>query len=229
MDNKELREAPFEHLKELLTLEMGLPQVSSGGIAEEMTVSLSSFVQTPRIVNVSSCDLAGMHGENVGNRMQIDFPCSSFGDYPRKIIPELPKDSNVLHVYKDGRSNINGLNNGSMEQNGWLTPKSGLNIQTSIPRFVGFESKALHSHVAAFDRNQSSSAMVNITKNAAEAAGLLSPLSGMLLPDRFNGDALEIGGSPYQSAFLVKTITMICLSHKSKRKLILATPNISVL
>ncbi|XP_031254441.1 uncharacterized protein LOC116135737 [Pistacia vera] len=188
---------------------MGLPQVSSGGIAEEMAASVSNFVQTPRIVNVGSCDLVGMHGGNVGNRMQIDFPCSSFGDYPRKIISELPKESNVLHVYKDGRSNIQSLNNGSMEQNGWLT-KSGQKTQTSLPRIVGFESKALHSHAAAFNRNQSSSPVVNMNSNAAEATGslarkrLLSPLSEMLLPDQFDGDALEIGGGSYQNAFLDK-------------------------
>ncbi|KAH7578528.1 hypothetical protein JRO89_XS01G0393900 [Xanthoceras sorbifolium] len=191
---------------------MGLPQVSSGGIAEEIATSLSTFVQTPtRIVNASNCDLIGMHGGNLGNRMQVDLPCSSFGDFHRKIIEECPKGSDALHIYKEGRSNMHWLKNSSMEANRRFTSKSAQNIHKPLPRIMGFESKALHIPADAFTGNQSSSTVVSITGNPAEATGslvrkrLLSPLSGMLLSDQFNGDALDIGGDNYQSAFQDKS------------------------
>lgn len=186
---------------------MGLPQVSSGGIAEEVAASLSTLVQkSPRILNGSTCDLSGMNGGNLANRMQVDLPCSSFGDLHKKIIAELPS-SDVLRVYKESRSNTYGLKKGFVEQNGRLTSKSSQGIQITLPRIVGFESQALHTHADAFNGNPSSSAMVNVTGNAAEATGslvrkrLLSPLSGMLIPDQFDAEALDIAGGTYQSAF----------------------------
>ncbi|KAI9178555.1 hypothetical protein LWI28_027857 [Acer negundo] len=187
---------------------MGLPQVSSGGIAEEMATSLRTFVQTPpSIVNASNCDLIGMHGGNLGNRMQVDFPCSSFGDFPRKIIAECPKGSDALHSFKEGQSNIHWLKNSSLGEHGRFTSKSAQNIQKPLPRIMGFESKALHTPAEAVNGNQSLSTVFSVAGNPAEATGslvrkrLLSPLSGMLLPDQFNGDALDIGGGNHQSAF----------------------------
>ncbi|EOY22591.1 Uncharacterized protein TCM_014721 [Theobroma cacao] len=187
---------------------MGLPQVSSSGIAEEVAASLSTFVQTPhRIVGVSSCDLIGVQGGILGNRIQVDLPRSSFGDLQRKTTGEHPKDPETLNVNKDGRSNIYRLKIGTMEQNGWLAHKSGHNIQKPVPRILGFETRALHSPVDVFNGVQTSSTVVSITSNAAESNGslarkrLLSPLSGMLCPDEFNGDALDIGGGINQSGF----------------------------
>ncbi|KAH9705576.1 DUF4210 domain-containing protein [Citrus sinensis] len=185
---------------------MGLPQVSSTGIAEEVAASLITFVQTsPRTVNVSKCDLSGVHGGNLGNRMQVDLPCSSFGEFRSKIIAELPS-SDALQMYKDGITNTYRLKKGSLELNGQLTSKTG-QIQTPLPRIVGFESKELHSPAGVFNRNLSSSTVVSVTGNAAEATGslvrkrVLSPLSGMLRPNQFDGDTLDIGGGNLQSAF----------------------------
>ncbi|KAK2662277.1 hypothetical protein Ddye_000851 [Dipteronia dyeriana] len=200
---------------------MGLPQVSSGGIAEEMATSLRTFVQTPpSIVNASNCDLIGMHGGNLGSRMQVDFPCSSFGDFPRKIVAECPKGSDALHILKEGRSNIHWLKNSSVGEHWRFTS----NIQKPLPRIMGFESKALHPPAEAVSGNQSSSTVFSVTGNPAEATGslvrkrLLPPLSGMLLPDQFNGDALDIGGGNHQSAFQDKNHNYhLSLSHEHKK------------
>lgn len=186
---------------------MGLPQVSSGSIAEEVAASLSTFVQNPpRIVAVRSCDLSAMHGGNLGNRIQLDIPCASFGELQRRTIPEFPKeDCSIMH--KDGRSSLHKLKINSMEQNGLFPGISGRNTQTPVPRIVGFESRALNSPINVFDGNQSSSAVASIKDNPNEATGsvvrkrLLSPLNGMLLTDQFNGDSLDIGSGVDQSNF----------------------------
>ncbi|XP_011042939.1 PREDICTED: uncharacterized protein LOC105138533 isoform X2 [Populus euphratica] len=152
---------------------MGLPQFSSSSIAEEVATSLSTIVQTsPRIVGVSSCGLSGMHGGNLGHRRQIEMPCTSFTD--------LQKKTNV--------ENKDGL----------LRCKSGQHVQTPVPRIIGFESKGLNSPVGVFNGNQTASSLVTIRSNAFESSGsdkkrLLSPLSGRLHPDQFNGASLDIG------------------------------------
>lgn len=179
---------------------MGLPQVSAGSIAEEVAASLSTFVQNPpRIVAVRSCDLSAMHGGNLGNRSQVDIPCASFGEFQRRTCPEFPKEPDCSSMHKDGRSSMHKLKINSMEQNGLFPGISGRNIQTPVPRIVGFESRALNSPINVFDGNQSSSTLASIKDDPSEATGsvlrkrLLSPLNRMLLSDQFNGDSLDIG------------------------------------
>ncbi|KAJ6748349.1 MEIOSIS CHROMOSOME SEGREGATION FAMILY PROTEIN [Salix purpurea] len=143
---------------------MGLPQLSSSSIAEEVATSFSTIVQaSPQIVGVSSCDLSGIHGGNLGHRRQI-----------RKGKP--------LSRIRDGL----------------LSHKSGQNVQTPVPRIIGFESRGLDSPVGVFNRNQTAATVVTISSKAVESSGsdkkrLLSPLSRMLHPDQFNGAALDIG------------------------------------
>ncbi|MBA0701064.1 hypothetical protein Goari_022434 [Gossypium aridum] len=187
---------------------MGLPQVSSSGVAEEVAASLCTFVQTPhRIVGASNCDLIRMPG---GNQIQVDLPRSAFGDLQIKTTGELQKERETLNVNKDGRSNIYKLKIGTVEQNGWLTHKNGKNIQAPVPRILGFEARALHSPVDVFNGVQTST-VVSINSNVAESNGsvarkrLLSPLSGMLGPDQFDHDALDIGGGISQSGFDSRT------------------------
>lgn len=186
---------------------MGLPQVSSSAVAEEVTTSLSTFVQTPsRFVGVSSCDLSGLHGGNPGNRMAMELPCSSLGDFQRKTILELPQDPGGLDTHNEGTSNLHRLKIGSTEKNGLFTRKSSRNIQSPVSRIVGFESRALSSPANIFEGNQPSSVVACITGDATDASGLqvrkrlLSPLSGMLLPDQFDGDAHDTRHLIHQTA-----------------------------
>ncbi|KAJ8772423.1 hypothetical protein K2173_027600 [Erythroxylum novogranatense] len=164
---------------------MGLPQVSSSGIAEE--------------VSMSCCDLSGMHGGNLGTRIQMDLPCSSLGDPQRR--------TNADH------------------KTVWLTHKTEQNIQTHVPRIVGFESRGLSSPVNLFHGNQSTSNVVrSIARDEVESTGslvrkrVLSPLSGTLLPDQFNGDRLDIGVGIYNSGFQgVKDSYKISLPQEHKK------------
>lgn len=187
---------------------MGLPQVSSGGIVEEVAASLSTIVQNPpKIVAVRSCDLSTMQGGNLGNRMQVDIPYTSFGEFQRRNIPEFPKESDCSNMHKDGRSSKHKLKINSIEQTGWFSGMRGWEIQKSIPRIVGFESRSLNSPINVFNCNHSSSTVVHISDNPIEAAGsvvkkrLLSPLNGILCPDQCDGDSLDIRSRVDQSMF----------------------------
>ncbi|CAK9176202.1 unnamed protein product [Ilex paraguariensis] len=177
---------------------MGLPQASSSKIAEEVAASLSTFMQTPpRFVGVSSCDLSGMHGGHQGIRMLGDFPCSSLRD--------LSKDPDALNMHKDGMTNMHRLQIGSTEKSSFFTHNTGRNIQSPVSRIVGFESKVFNTPANAFEGNQPdgihSSNLVSSTDNATETTRshvrkrLLSPLNGMLSPDQFNGESINIGGT----------------------------------
>ncbi|XP_048422498.1 uncharacterized protein LOC125469324 isoform X1 [Pyrus x bretschneideri] len=185
---------------------MGLPQVSSSSIAEEVTASLCTFMQPqPRVAGMSTCDLSGMHGGNLGNHMQVDFTCSSFGDQ-RKSITEIPNRPDSANARKDvSRSSMHALKMNSTEQYFWSSQRSGQNIQTPVPRVVGFEPRILDSSLNFFNGNQYSSSSLTVTGDTTEAAGsahrkrLLSPLNGMLLKDQFNGDSLDIGDGVHKS------------------------------
>ncbi|KAF4365128.1 hypothetical protein F8388_007544 [Cannabis sativa] len=167
---------------------MGLPQVSSGSIAEEVAASLSTIVQNPpRISGMTSCDMSGIHGGSLGNRLQADLPSFSFGEFQRKSIKELPRESDFLNAHKDGRSNLSLLKISSAEQSCWLTQKTGHNIHNnSIPRIVGFESTTSCTPLIVVEGNQHTLTAASVT-DAAEASEslvrkqLLSPLNGMLL------------------------------------------------
>ncbi|KAL6181776.1 hypothetical protein ACLB2K_048425 [Fragaria x ananassa] len=177
---------------------MGLPQVSSSSIAEEVAASLCTFMQPPsRIAGVSSCDLSGLHGGNMGNHMQ-DMTCSSSGELQRKTMTEIPNKPDFSNM-RTGRSNMHSLKINIMEQNNWLSQKVGPNVQTSIPRIVGFEPRNFNSPLDLFNANRHSSSGVAVTGNTNEATGLVarkqlsSPLNGMHLQDQFNGNSLNIG------------------------------------
>lgn len=177
---------------------MGLPQASSSKIAEEVAASLSTFVQTPpRLVSLSSCDLSGVHVGHSGNRISGDFPCSS--------VRELSKDPDALNLYKDGTTHIHRLKIGPIEKNGLFARNSGRNVHSPVSRIVGFEPRELDSPTNAFEGNQLdgnlSSKLVSSNSNETEATSslarkrLLSPLNGMIIPDQFDGESLDIGGT----------------------------------
>ncbi|KAL5543826.1 hypothetical protein UlMin_007610 [Ulmus minor] len=173
---------------------MGLPQVSSSSIAEEVTATLSTFVQAPpRIAGMSSCcDLSGMHGGNLG----------TFGEFQRKSITELPMEHEVLNTSKDGRSNMHTLKISSTEQNCWLTRKNGQNFHTPVSRNVGFELSSLSYPLNVVEKNQHSSTAVSTISDATEASRkrLLSPLNGMLRQGQFLDD-LDIGNGVFKNEF----------------------------
>ncbi|XP_043726045.1 uncharacterized protein LOC122672649 [Telopea speciosissima] len=191
---------------------MGLPQVPSTKIAEEVAASLTSFVHSPpRFSSLSSCDLDGVNGGTAVNQISGEFPCSSLGDFQRKTTLDLVKSKSpdVLSKCKspiNGASSAHGWKIGPMEKNGLFSSKIGRNIQIPVSRIVGFDSGGSDSSVSGFDGVSPDHfplpAVVSITTcNETEPQGsvvrkrLLSPLNGMLCPDQFNGDQLDIGGS----------------------------------
>lgn len=178
---------------------MGLPQVPSSNIAEEVATSLSTFVQTPaRFASMSSCDMSGMHISCVSNRTSADFSFVSSRDVSR--------DADILSLHKDGMTSMHKLRIDSAENHGFFTHNGGRTTQSPASRIVGFESKsAMKSHASLFEANPSDSVhsstvvrnidKMNETTSSLVRKRLLSPLNGMVLPDKFAGESLDIGGS----------------------------------
>ncbi|KAK7282102.1 hypothetical protein RIF29_10642 [Crotalaria pallida] len=180
---------------------MGFPQVPSGCIAEEVGASLGVFAQTAQsIASISNCEMNLLAGEDLGNRMQVDMLKSE-----RKKVLELSKESHIPNVCKDGKPIIQKLNINPMEQTGKLSVNAGQTMQKPTSRILGFQIRALTSHVNGFGGNGYSPAMFNVTNDAAEASEsrvrkrLFSPLNVMLLEDNFEGNQSEIEGGIYQS------------------------------
>lgn len=182
---------------------MGLPQVPSSNIAEEVATSLSTFVQTPaRFAGMSSCDMSGMHISCLSNRTSADFSFVSSRDVSR--------DADILSLHKDGMTSMHKLRIDSAENHGFFTHNGGRTTQSPASRIVGFESKsAIKSHASLFEANPldsvDSSTVVRDIDRMSETTSslvrkrLLSPLNGMVLPDKFAGESLDIGGSTVRS------------------------------
>ncbi|XP_042501506.1 uncharacterized protein LOC122079259 [Macadamia integrifolia] len=181
---------------------MGLPQVPSSKIAEEVAASLTSFVQSPtRFSRLSSCDLDGVNGGTSVNRTTGEFPCSSLGDFQRKTTLDLVKSKSPDALSKckspiNGAPSAYGWKIGPMEKNGLFSSKIGRNIQIPVSRIVGFDSGGSDSSVDGFDGNSSDHFPLSVTEPQGSIVRkrLLSPLNGMLCPDQFIGDQLDIGG-----------------------------------
>lgn len=158
---------------------MGLPQVSSGSIVEEIATSLNIFAPNPpRMLGISSCDLNGMHGGNTSECLPMDLPCSSFSRFQEKWITDLAKDSDLSNAHREGKSSMHMLNINSAKHHCWSTMKSGQNTHTSVPLSVCDATEASRS----------------IARKR-----LLSPLNGVLLNGQFDGDLIDIAGGVYRS------------------------------
>ncbi|XP_060204183.1 uncharacterized protein LOC132632318 isoform X1 [Lycium barbarum] len=171
---------------------MGLPQVPSSNIAEEVATSLSTFVQSPvRFAGMSSCDMSGMHISSFSNRTSADFSFVSSRDVSR--------DADILSIHKDGMTSMHKLRIDSAENHGFFTHNNGGRTnQSPASRIVGFESKSeINSHANLFEANPSDS--VNSSTGSLVRKRLLSPLNSMVLPDKFAGESLDIGGSTVRS------------------------------
>ncbi|MED6211859.1 hypothetical protein PIB30_077625 [Stylosanthes scabra] len=186
---------------------MGLPQVSSGCIAEEVAASLGTFMQTaPKITGKSNYELNMLAGEDMNNRLQIDMPNSD-----RKSVVELSKESHISSMCKDGKSNIPKLKINPVVNAGQI-------MQTPASRTVGFQIMTLTPHVNDFGGNAYSSGVFNVTNGATEASEsqvrkqLLSPLNGLLLADHCKGESLDIVGGIFQSCS--NTDALLFQEHK---------------
>ncbi|OVA09632.1 protein of unknown function DUF4210 [Macleaya cordata] len=191
---------------------MGLPQVAPTKFGDEVAASVSTFVQTlPQFTGSSNCDLDRNHGANMGDRIAGDFPCSSIADFQSKTTLEVRKGPYALSKCKSSAndaSNIQRLWSGYKDKSCCLTPKVGRNIHHPVSRIVGFESDEsdffANGVKGRIQGNVHSSTAAGITNNETESHGplvrkrLLSPLNGMLCPNRFDDDPLDIVRGDYQ-------------------------------
>ncbi|GLT39947.1 hypothetical protein SLA2020_141120 [Shorea laevis] len=213
---------------------MGVPQVSSSGIAEEVVTALSAFVQhPPQLLGVSSCGLTGKHGGNMGNQMQVDLPQSKFGALQRKTTEEHLRDTGTLNMHEDVRPNIHRMKIGIKEKNCWHTIKNGQNIQAPVPRIMSFETRnCMHSLADIFNGKQTSSTVVSIRGSTTQTnrlpirKRLLSPLNGMLHYNQFDSDAVDIGRYIYQSDFEGENDKCSISSSKEHKKAHIGSSNV---
>ncbi|KAK6928573.1 Protein FAM214, C-terminal [Dillenia turbinata] len=194
---------------------MGLPQVSSGDVTEEVAASLSTSGRSlPQFSGVSTCDLHGMQVESsswsAGNSV-----CSSLGDFQRKTSLEHsrysddhPKSTGGL----DDRHDAYGLKVGDKERDGWFSQKYARNNRTPTARIVGFDSsgmdasiagkRVLGNHTSVLDGLPSNETISNGPHSQVRKR-LLSPLNNMFTHSRFNGDPLDIGCGDHPIGSLV--------------------------
>ncbi|CAI9113168.1 OLC1v1013725C3 [Oldenlandia corymbosa var. corymbosa] len=172
---------------------MGLPQVSSGGIAEEVTASFSAFTQAPPLLaGVSCCDMGELHIGHKNNHLLGDFCCSSSREFSN--------NGDVTNVHKDGLANPHRLRIGAGAKN-FGTHNAGKVAYTPVSRVVGFESNGVSTPpIDVFDGKAASRPVpvFGMTDGMAEANGfwirkqLFSPLNNLRLPNEFDGGDIRM-------------------------------------
>ncbi|KNA06586.1 hypothetical protein SOVF_179640, partial [Spinacia oleracea] len=188
---------------------MGLPQMTTSSVAEEVAASLSTLVQSPqRLSGLSPYDMnGGMHGTNMSNFIPGSFPCASLGDFQGRPVVDFPKEADYTVVHKDSTDTY-GLKIGHTDQKSLFSNKNKGPIQSPMLRVVGFDSKMLDASQSGLESNKADSAHpLTVVSDVSNATGtnkaaarkrLLSPLNSMLSSDKFDGDSLCIGDSAYQ-------------------------------
>lgn len=191
---------------------MGLPQVTTNSIAEEVAASLSTLVQPPqRVSGLSTYDMNGVLGTNMSNLTSESFPCASLGDFQEIPVVDFPKEADFTTVHKESTSNMCGLKFGHADQKSWFSSKNECAVRSPLLRVVGFESKISGTSQNGFESNTADfvhprTVMSDVsnatgTNGAAARKRLLSPLNSMLSSDKFIGNSLCIGDSAYQRNF----------------------------
>ncbi|KAL4192071.1 hypothetical protein AMTRI_Chr06g192190 [Amborella trichopoda] len=171
---------------------MGLPRACSDEKSDEVVIP-------SQYGGISTCDLDGLNQRHNDDRMvglfgqSQGFPCSSFGDFPRKPTLELPKGTDGFAVSKSsfiGAPHMVGRKVGL---------KGKQSIQLPASRIVGFDNRG--SDRSFLNKTNCSSANGN-SDNSSNLFGsqvrkrMLSPLNAMLSsPDTFEGDKLDIIGA----------------------------------
>ncbi|XP_047948526.1 uncharacterized protein LOC125194384 isoform X2 [Salvia hispanica] len=175
---------------------MGLPQVPSGNLADEVSTSGSSMIQIPtRFGGAGSFGVGERHIRQSNNCMTDDFQCSSLG--------ERAKDCGTVSLPQDGVPNLQKLRIESIDKTIFLPRRGEKNIQTPASRIVGFEPNGLVNCTNKDEDKHLDSISSNANENSSSIIRkrLLSPLNGMALPDEFGGERLEIGNTAHLKYF----------------------------
>lgn len=180
---------------------MGLPQVSSGQISEEVSTPVSTIMQISS--QFGGAGVSGRHVRHLRSRTSGDFPFTSSMEHE--------KESDFISLQTDGMANMHKLRIDSVDKNRFLSHHGGKTILTPASRIVGFAPNALINGDNESEDKKSdtvrSSPGNGVTCNSNENSSslvrkrLLSPLNGMILPDEFRGENLEIGNTFNQSNF----------------------------
>ncbi|KAK4410739.1 hypothetical protein Sango_0146900 [Sesamum angolense] len=127
---------------------------------------MSTIMQIPaRFGGVGNFGASEMHVRNLSNRISGDLQCTSSR--------EQPKESDLISLHKDGVANMHKLRIDSVDKNRFILHHGGKNIQTPASRIL----------------------VVQMRTQVQQLGKGYYPLNGMLLPDEFGGEHLEIGST----------------------------------
>lgn len=151
---------------------MGLPQVSSSKIAEEVTSSFSTSVQSPPHYVVSNCDMSGMHANDISSlhrdghvNWQKLGSTDKFLTFTRKAGRNVQTAVSRIVGFESKASGSPGL------------------------AFDGMQTDSVPS--GTDDVMENSGALVR--------KRLMSPLNSLILPSQFDNEPPQIGGTKCQN------------------------------
>ncbi|XP_030439636.2 uncharacterized protein LOC115661524 isoform X2 [Syzygium oleosum] len=147
--------------------------------------------------------MTAVHEGKLGNWIRVNMAPASFssGELQRKSNFEISRNPDDLYKHKDNKWEEQSLRINAIDQHEWLHGKRGQITRAPVVRIVGFELGPPDFLSDMVNGNPSLFSQVDRPGRTNEGSGslarkrVLSPPNGMLLPDQFDGDILDIGQS----------------------------------
>lgn len=180
---------------------MGLPRHSSNN--EVIALVNTSVQATSLVAGAYNHDMTAVHEGKLGNWARVNMALASFSsaELHRNSNFEISRNPDDLYKHKDNKWEEQNLRINAINQHELLHAKRRQITQAPVVRIVGFELGPPDFLSNVVNGNPSLFSQVSRPGRTNEGSGslarkrVLSPPNGMLLPDQFDGDILDIGQS----------------------------------